>query len=649
MSIKQQRVETITVEHEQQAARDKRTARPVLRYAPLWFALLVSVVIRTWLVVHTNGVIDGDEAVVAIQAQHILRGEFPLYFYGQAYMGSLEAYLIALVFAVAGSSVWTLRAEPILLSLLLVWLTWKLAGALGELARLSPSAQLLFQAVAAFVAALPPLYDVVVELRTLGGYIETFVLMLLLLLWAVRLTQRWEAGASRTELTWRWIGIGFVVGLGLWVDPLIVSAIAAAAFWIAGYYVVRLVRLRRHNAEQPQPATGAFLKTLVLAIAALPAAVIGCAPALYWGATHQWQNVTYVLQSSNAAALSPAVKAMYPTRFALFKGVAALYMTCIAPRMIGGAIPSEPGIASSIVYTSALALSVVCIFAVITLVACSLLVDHPLLIQPRKLAGLPLLFAASTAFLFCASTISAFGIGCGRDFAGRYATPLVLALPFFFAAIVIFICISITRLIQRPFQQAPGEQNSPAIPTSAAPRGKRNFVLGVQGVLAIVALFCVFAQVNTYMQSNPDLTFQSPYCTVPPANNDPIIAYLRREHIHYGWAAKWVGFPIIFKTQGSIILADPQPVLGNVPTLNRFPQDVVTVQRADRPSILLLVLQGDLHPPLLQTLDAEHVTYRVAFFPSQPGRMVMIITPLNRTVSPFAMPAAFNGVFHCTT
>src|SRR2546427_8426157 len=102
--------------------------------SPLWLCLLIALVIRIWLTYHTHGVIDGDEAMVGIQAEHILRGEHPLYFYGQAYMGSLEAYLMALLFLIGGPTVWMMRAEPILLSLLVVWVTWKLAGALAEAA-----------------------------------------------------------------------------------------------------------------------------------------------------------------------------------------------------------------------------------------------------------------------------------------------------------------------------------------------------------------------------------------------------------------------------------------------------------------------------------------------------------------------------------
>src|SRR5437868_5401024 len=207
--------------------------------SPLWLCLLAALLIRVWLVYHTHGVIDGDEAMVGIQAEHILRGEHPYYYYGQPYMGSLEAYLMAILFAIAGPSVWMLRAEPILLSLVVVWLTWKFAGVLANTAQLTSSDQQVFKTLATLCAAVSPLYDTVLELRTLGGYIETFVLMLCLLLAAFQLTRRWQAGAANKELAWRWAVIGFIVGLGFWVDQLFVSAVLAATLWIGGFCLGR--------------------------------------------------------------------------------------------------------------------------------------------------------------------------------------------------------------------------------------------------------------------------------------------------------------------------------------------------------------------------------------------------------------------------
>jgi hypothetical protein len=34
---------------------------------------------------------NSDEAIVGLMARHMLQGERPLFFYGQAYLGSLDA------------------------------------------------------------------------------------------------------------------------------------------------------------------------------------------------------------------------------------------------------------------------------------------------------------------------------------------------------------------------------------------------------------------------------------------------------------------------------------------------------------------------------------------------------------------------------
>src|SRR5579872_1827955 len=142
-------------------------------YSPLWLCLFAALLLRIWLTVRTQGVIDGDEALVGIQAERILHGVFPIYFYGIPYFGSLEAYLVAPLSAIFGPSAWVLRMEPLILSLLLVWLVWRFAGALAEQAQLPASSRRAFMTIAALLAALPPLYDGVIEMRTWGGWIET--------------------------------------------------------------------------------------------------------------------------------------------------------------------------------------------------------------------------------------------------------------------------------------------------------------------------------------------------------------------------------------------------------------------------------------------------------------------------------------------
>src|SRR5579859_5971236 len=148
---------------------------------PLLIAILVGIGARAWLVARTNAMIDGDEAMVGIQAQRILHGQYPAYFYGQAYMGSLEAYLAAPLVALLGPTGWALRLVPIALSPLLIYLTWRLAWAL--LPARAPTTPLL-AGLAALVAAAPPLYDAVAELRAWGGQIEIYIVSVALLLCA---------------------------------------------------------------------------------------------------------------------------------------------------------------------------------------------------------------------------------------------------------------------------------------------------------------------------------------------------------------------------------------------------------------------------------------------------------------------------------
>src|SRR6266487_5044459 len=626
-------------------------------YLPLLFCLLIAIVVRAFIVIHTQGFIDGDEALVGIQAEHILHGELPIYFYNQPYMGSLEAYIMAGIFAIVGPSVWALRAEPILLSLIVVWLTWKLASALADTARLPLHAKRWFMTIAAFLAAMPPLYDTVLQLRTLGGYVEIFIFMLLLMLFAFKLTNRRAAGASRRELAWRWASIGFIVGLGLWVNPLIFYAIFAAAIWIAWDWV---------KALRDTPLHQTFLKILLLpALASIPACVLGLTPAIYWGALNHWQNITYILQLSGSPPLRAVVQAQYPTRLDIFFGLAHLYTTCVGPRILSGALPGENA-ALGFLHTPTFIFSGLCILVTIALVALSFTPSHPLISTVRRLAALPIVFASSVSIIFCVTETAASGLwSCQYDFAGRYATPLMLVIPFFVATIFTAVILleadtytinheqaldgGQTRVRQEntiEFESA-SNNSAPASPhiSSLATPGLPYWKIAL-GLLVGFLILSVYLQVALYAASDAGSTFQSTFCTYAPANNDAIIAYLEREHIHYAWANNWIAYPIVFKSHASIIVSDPLPVIRNIPILDRIPAYTEAVRKADRPSFLILVKHNDPYPLMLELLDIQKVQYNVARFPSQDGRDVLVITPLNQTVSP--LDKFFFNIFICS-
>jgi len=607
---------TITIEHEHTT--DSQTAlktpfeqnhhrniRFTLRISPLWVCMLIALALRVWLIVRTHGVIDGDEAMVGIQAEHILRGEhpLPLYFYGQPYMGSLEAYLVAILFKIAGPSVWALRAEPTLLSLVVVWLTGKMARALAHAAQLPIRATQLFITTAMLFAAISPVYDTVLELHTLGGYIETFILMLFLLLSAFRLTQRWHEEASRKELAWRWAGIGFVTGLGLWVDPLIASAIVTATLWIISYCVSEVVRRKRWWGTS---------------MAAIPAFLLGASPAILWGMRYKWANVKYLLQIGNHPQ-NAEFQQQYPTHLDVIRGMVWFYSNVMTPRLVGGALPGEDAVSSAL-HAGTTIIGLLCVFITLALVICSFFSRRPRLRLVRDLAALPLLFALCSAAIFCTSPIASTALlSTQYDLAGRYATPLMLVLPFFFATTITAIMVWLY-------------ENKGSREIGNAGRRAKAAPTIVEGMLFVLLLLTLGMQSASYGMVDPAATFQSPSCPIAPANDDPIIAYLQQEHVHDAWAVPWIGNPITFKTNDGIITADPRPIINfsGVTRINAYLQDV---SLAHRPAILTFVLHNDPYPLLLWILDTRHISYRAAYFPSEPGIDIMVVTRLSRSLS----------------
>jgi len=81
---------------------------------------------KSWLVFSDHVPFNADEAVVGLMARHILQGERPVFFYGQNYMGSLDAALVSLGFTLLGEQIWVIRAVQSLLYLGLLLTTYHL-------------------------------------------------------------------------------------------------------------------------------------------------------------------------------------------------------------------------------------------------------------------------------------------------------------------------------------------------------------------------------------------------------------------------------------------------------------------------------------------------------------------------------------------
>jgi hypothetical protein len=559
---------------------------------------------------------DGDEATVGIQAEHILRGEFPVYYYGQAYLGNIQAYVIAFLFLFTGPSVWAMRIEPILTSLLIVYLTWHFSSVLAKAARLSRSASLLFMFVATLVAAFAPLYDVVEEMRVTGGYIESFAVMLWLLLCAFRLTLRWGQQASRRELTWRWAGMGFLVGLGLWIDPLTIYAYAAIALWIGGYVLGELVKRSQPAATQSRLS---LAKEMLLILWGIPAALIGFTPGLIWGAQNGWANIKYILQNSGGSSAG--------NRLNTILKVQEVYATCLAPRAIGGALPTQPDVTSTNPHIMTSGLIVVGASLLVSMGGCvlSLVARQAVFTRLRQLTLLPLLFFLCSSAIFCFASISTGAIysGCGPvDYVGRYVVALVLCLPFFVAA-----ALSLPLMLAQEIRQSSVEEPQPPAQTAFRPASSGpSHLWWVQAALLGVLVLYFATQGIAYAQADPTYTFHPTGCVAQnPADVTPLIDYMQRNNIHYAWASSWIGNRITFETNAKLVVTD---LPGRVHANSQL------VLRQDRPSIFMLARHNDAHPAFLQLLDANHITYHVERFYAEPGTDVLLVTPLYYTISP---------------
>jgi hypothetical protein len=550
-------------------------------------AAAASLVARSVLVAHTGAMIDGDEAMVGLQAQGILRGQYPTYFYGQAYMGSLEAYLAAPVVAVLGPTGWALRLVPIALSLLLVYLTWRLARAL--LPKDHPLTALL-AGLAALVAAVPPLYDAVAELRAWGGQIEIYVVTLAVLLCVVELADRLRAGAGTAELARRWLVLGFFAGLGIWINPLISYALMAGALWLAPALLARgapafAQRLRFGVADTRGGTGGVWLALLAL----IPGVAIGGLPVWLYAFQHGGENLLiYVTQPAVDPSSSGAAR---HGRLFLAAAITAHYFGCVAPSVLDGALPTEP--------LSELPLRLLLLVPpVLALASGAWLVWR----RPAGYARveLPLLFAGVVTAVFCVGTSAwAASKACSLDLAGRYAVPLGLVEPVLLLALL-------------------------ALPALLAGRGLGRLTVGAMVAVLVVA---GVLQAGSYALASPSQTFQSPYYHRIPSDTSQLLAYLSAHNIHAAWCNHWLGNIVTYQTGGKTVCADYYDQVYSH-GLQRPPGTLETVENADRASFILILTSQ--RPCLAQELDAQGIEYSVAVLPASG---VTVITP-TRMVDP---------------
>ena len=160
--------------------------------------------------------LDSDEGTMGLMAMHIaFRGEHPIFFYGQGYMGAFEAYLAAIFFRLFGVSTFTL-----LLGLVILYMVFLIAMYL--LTSLLYSKPLALVTLGLLAVGSNGMLSR--ELVAIGGYPETLMfgsLIMLLASW-LALTSRADSGARNRWQRLLAYGVwGLIAGLGLWTHLLV--------------------------------------------------------------------------------------------------------------------------------------------------------------------------------------------------------------------------------------------------------------------------------------------------------------------------------------------------------------------------------------------------------------------------------------------
>jgi hypothetical protein len=191
-------------------------------FAIITFATLLRVLLAALNWPQTNS----DEGTFGIMAMHIaFRGERPLFFYGQYYLGAFDAYIGAALFHVFGVSVFTLRLGPIILFALFMMVMYLLTSVLYTKKMALATLFLLS------IGSIP-----ILTFEFIGGYAEILPFGAAAFLLAVWLALSYGRDMASRRPWLRYLAFacwGLIVGLGIWNDPIILPVVASAGLLLA--------------------------------------------------------------------------------------------------------------------------------------------------------------------------------------------------------------------------------------------------------------------------------------------------------------------------------------------------------------------------------------------------------------------------------
>ncbi len=199
----------------------------------VWCLVLLAVLFRLGFFAFALKVVpfSSDEAWPGLMAMHILRGEVPIVYWGQSYMGTQESFFQAGTIALFGPTVFAVRLYALLMCFLFLLASWQLARRIG-----GTSAGVTLLAL----LAIPPPY-----LAMNGALIppDNYLACITLGSFALVLVHDLAFRTEEPRRMAKFVALGFLLGFAFWLHILVVSYIGVAGLML--FLRDKLLFLRR--------------------------------------------------------------------------------------------------------------------------------------------------------------------------------------------------------------------------------------------------------------------------------------------------------------------------------------------------------------------------------------------------------------------
>ena len=353
---------------------------------PIIFLVLIAVAVRLFffLLALLRLPVSSDEAWVGLMSLHMLKGEFPIFYWGQTYMGTQESFFDAPLIHLFGVNAFAIRIYPFICALLFVYFAYQLASRMynnevGIITLLLLAIPVPYLAMCS--AVIPP-----------DNYMATAMLGSWGLLLAYNLV--FTKKIYRENL--QYALLGFVLGYGFWNHILVVSYIIVICFFL--FVKDKLILFRK--------------KFWFFALSF----AVGCLPLIWFNLTHNFATFKDVAYGTSWAG----AMANFQTLFRLtLQFLVGLKVMLYGDNWNYFDLPPWLYYPYAVILAGALALVVVISFKRVWRIC---------ILSLKNVEGTSLLlvFAAASIYTFCRS-------GRSNWWAARYILPIMSALPILFA------------------------------------------------------------------------------------------------------------------------------------------------------------------------------------------------------------------------